>query len=135
MHPKTAVAVDVGLLLAPPLPTRLLSVLRDKTREESKTVEDFLKSLENGHKALANVLKHRNNQGKWAYLRQVWSGSALAPSPTPTVILFLLQQQCDRSGGLWLVGPIIAVQSVSEALRLQAECACKTSNTLCPLLD
>ena len=86
MHPKTAVAVDVGLLLAPPLPTRLLSVLRDKTREESKTVEDFLKSLENGHKALANVLKHRNNQGKWAYLRQVWSGSALAPTPTPNPI-------------------------------------------------
>ena len=80
--------------------------------EESKTVEDFLKSLENGHKALANVLKHRNNQRKWAYLRQVWPGG----------------------GGLWLVGPIVAVQSVCEALCSQAECACKTSNTLCPLL-
>ena len=60
----------------------LLSVLRDETKEESNTVEDFLKSLDNDHKALATVLKHRNNQGKWAYLGQVWSGSA-APTPAP----------------------------------------------------
>ena len=60
----------------------LLSVLCDETRGESKTAEDFLKSLNNGHKALASALKHRNNQGKWAYLGQVWSGSAPAPTPT-----------------------------------------------------
>merc|ERR1719197_98967 len=50
--------------------------------EESNTVEDFLKSLDNDHKALATVLKHRNNQGKWAYLGQVWPGSA-ASGPAP----------------------------------------------------
>ena len=60
----------------------LLSVLCDETRGESKTAEDFLESLNNGHKALASALKHRNNQGKWAYLGQVWSGSAPAPTPT-----------------------------------------------------
>ena len=61
---------------------QLLSVLHDNTRAESKTVENFLDSLENSHKALAGVLKHESNRGRWAYGGQVWSGSARAPAPT-----------------------------------------------------
>ena len=63
---------------------QLLSVLHVNTRDESKTVENFLDSLENSHKALAGVLKHESNQGRWSYGGQVWSGSARAPAPTRT---------------------------------------------------
>ena len=63
---------------------QLLSVLHANTRDESTTVENFLDSLENSHKALAGVLKHESNQGRWSYGGQVWSGSARAPAPTRT---------------------------------------------------
>ena len=59
---------------------QLPSVLYANTRDESKPLENFLDSLENSHKALAGVLKHESNQGRWAYRGQVWSGSARAPA-------------------------------------------------------
>ena len=63
---------------------QLPSVLYANTRDESKPLENFLDSLENSHKALAGVLKHESNQGRWSYGGQVWSGSARAPAPTRT---------------------------------------------------
>ena len=81
-------AGDLRMLhqMGPKHAAQLLSVLDDKTRDEPKTVEDFLDSLENSHKALACVLKHERNQGRWAYRDQVWSGPApaLAPAPAAT---------------------------------------------------
>ena len=78
-------AGDLRMLhqMGPKHAAQLLSVLDDTTRDEPKTVEDFLDSLENSHKALACVLKHERNQGRWAYRGQVWSGPAPVPAPAP----------------------------------------------------
>ena len=79
----TARSLRVLHNVGPKHAAQLLSVLHDNTRAESMTVEDFLDSLENSHKALARVLKHDNNQGRWAYRGQVWSGPAPVPAPAP----------------------------------------------------
>ena len=44
--------------------------------------------------------------------------------------LELEQQQCHRSGMLWVVGPI-AIRSVREQVSVQAECAWKPCDRCC----
>jgi len=82
----TVTAGDLCMLyhMGPTRAEQLLAVLRDNTRDDSKTVEGFLDSLENSHKSLAKVLKHERNRGRWAYHDQVWAGSAPASDTVRT---------------------------------------------------
>ena len=61
--------------MGPTRAAQLIAVLRDM--DESKTLEGFMNCLEDSHKTLAGVLKHKDNQGRWAYRGQVW------PEPAP----------------------------------------------------
>ena len=76
---------------------QLLSVLRDNARNESKTVEGFLDSLEDSYKVLAGVLKHTRNQGRWAYRGHVWSGRA--PAHVRAAMRPKRKAEADAAGG------------------------------------
>ena len=85
--------------MGPKRASQLLAVLHDNTRDESKTVEGFLDSLENSHKTLARVLKHERNRGRWAYHAQVWAGSAPAPDTTRTAVRPKRRVEADGTAG------------------------------------